>query len=116
MIVCSTQELFSYIDVDHSGYINIKELIMYLDSVADEGVDENEVREIFNRLDVTGDRNIDYWEFEVLPLCLLVWYIVEFLFVHSFSCQKTQNACISVLSGVYGFQFYYYVCPIMIRR
>ena len=71
---------------------------MYLDSVADEGVDENEVREIFNRLDVTGDRNIDYWEFEVLPLCLLV-YIVEFLFVHSFSCRKTQNACIFVLSG-----------------
>ena len=26
-------------------------------------------------------------------------YTVEFLFVHSFSCQKTQNACIFLLSG-----------------
>ena len=59
--------------MDSSGYINIKELIMYLDSVADDGVDESEVREIFNKLDVTGDRNIDYWEFEVVPLCFLVY-------------------------------------------
>ena len=57
--------------MDSSGYINIKELIMYLDSVADDGVDESEVREIFNKLDVTGDRNIDYWEFEVVPLCIV---------------------------------------------
>ena len=26
-------------------------------------------------------------------------HTVEFLFVHSFSCRKTQNTCIFVLSG-----------------
>ena len=52
-------------DSDNSGFINIKEMIEYLDSVCDDEVDEREVREIFSKLDVTGDRTIDLWEFQV---------------------------------------------------
>ena len=52
-------------DSDNSGFINIKEMIEYLDSVCDDEVDEKEVREIFSKLDVTGDRTIDLWEFQV---------------------------------------------------
>ena len=50
--------------MDNSGCIHIKEMIEYLDSVCDD-IDEKNVREIFAKLDVTGDRNIDFWEFEV---------------------------------------------------
>ena len=59
------QELFSAIDVDNSGFINIKEMIEFLQSVCDDEVDESEVRGIFKKMDVTGDRTIDFWEFEV---------------------------------------------------
>ena len=40
-------------------------MIEYLDSVCDDQIDEKEVRGIFATLDVTGDRTIDLWEFEV---------------------------------------------------
>ena len=59
------QELFSAIDQDNSGFINIKEMIEFLQSVCDDEVDESEVRGIFTKMDVTGDRTIDFWEFEV---------------------------------------------------
>ena len=59
------QELFSAIDQDNSGFINIKEMIEFLQSVCDDEVDESEVRGIFSKMDVTGDRTIDFWEFEV---------------------------------------------------
>ena len=59
------QELFSAIDQDNSGFINIKEMIEFLQSVRDDEVDESEVRGIFSKMDVTGDRTIDFWEFEV---------------------------------------------------
>ena len=64
-ICYSLQELFNAIDVDNSGYINIKEMVDYLHSVCDDEVDEEEVRVIFSRLDVSGDRTIDFDEFEV---------------------------------------------------
>ena len=60
------QELFNAIDSDNSGFINIKEMIEYLDSVCDDEINEKEVREIFSTLDVTGDRTIDLWEFQVV--------------------------------------------------
>ena len=53
------------IDQDNSGFINIKEMIEFLQSVCDDEVDESEVRGIFSKMDVTGDRTIDFWEFEV---------------------------------------------------
>ena len=59
------QELFSAIDVDNSGFINIKEMIEFLQSVCDDEVDESEVRGIFSKMDATGDRTLDFWEFEV---------------------------------------------------
>lgn len=40
-------------------------MIEYLNSVVDDDVDEDEVRSIFKCLDVSGDRTIDFWEFEV---------------------------------------------------
>ena len=51
--------------MDNSGFINLKEMIEYLNSVVDDDVDEDEVRSIFKCLDVSGDRTIDFWEFEV---------------------------------------------------
>ena len=67
--------------MDNSGFINIKEMIEYLHSVCDDQVDpddhdddddddddqvdEAEVRGIFSKMDVTGDRTVDFWEFEV---------------------------------------------------
>ena len=65
MILVDNQELFNAIDSDNSGFINIKEMIEYLDSVLDDEVDEKQVRGIFSKLDVTGDRTIDLWEFQV---------------------------------------------------
>ena len=65
------QELFSAIDEDNSGFINIKEMIEFLQSVCDDEVDESEVRGIFSKMDVTGDRTIDFWEFEVRILLRL---------------------------------------------
>ena len=64
-ILVHNQELFNAIDSDNSGFINIKEMIEYLDSVCDDEVDEKDVRDIFSKLDVTGDRTIDLWEFQV---------------------------------------------------
>ena len=65
MIIVTSQELFNAIDVDNSGYINIKEMLEYLHSVCDDEVDEDEVKKIFSRLDISGDRTIDFNEFEV---------------------------------------------------
>ena len=43
-------------------------MVDYLHSVCDDEVDEEEVRGIFSKLDVSGDRTIDFWEFEVCNL------------------------------------------------
>lgn len=52
-------------DVDCSGFISLKEMIEYLHTVCDDDVDEDQVRQIFKRLDVSGDRTVDFNEFKV---------------------------------------------------
>ena len=68
----TAQELFNAIDGDNSGYINIQEMIEYLHAVCGDDVDEGEIRAIFSKIDVTGDRTIDFWEFEVciMNICI----------------------------------------------
>jgi len=51
-------------DVDCSGFISLKEMIEYLHTVCDDDVDEDQVRQIFKRLDVSGDRTVDFNEFK----------------------------------------------------
>ena len=58
-------------------------MIEYLNSVCDDDVDEDEVRSIFKCLDVSGDRTIDFWEFEVskhsmmLPFLMHIGYCIN---------------------------------------
>jgi len=65
-------------DVDNSGYINLKEMIEYLHTVCDDEVDEDQVRQIFKRLDVSGDRTIDFNEFEVRLIFIIYCLILSF--------------------------------------
>ena len=68
------QELFKSIDCDGNGTLSLSEIILFLKSMCDD-ISEDNIVKIFENLDSTGDKSVDFKEFKVsayftLPLKL----------------------------------------------
>ena len=59
-------ELFKSIDTDGSGTLSLSEVILFLKSMCDDISEENIMR-IFESLDDSGDKSVDFDEFKVGP-------------------------------------------------
>ena len=57
-------DLFKSIDQDGSGSLSLPEVILFLKSLTDDLSEEN-ISKIFEGLDETGDKLIDFEEFQV---------------------------------------------------
>ena len=57
-------DIFKKIDVDNSDSLSLKEVVLYLKSIMDDVSDEN-VEQVFNHLDTSGDKTVDFDEFKV---------------------------------------------------
>ena len=57
-------ELFRSIDSDGSGVLTMPEVVLFLKSITDDISTEN-IEKIFDGLDDSGDRSIDFEEFKV---------------------------------------------------
>ena len=57
-------ELFNSIDTDNDGSLCLSEVITFLKSITDDLSIEN-IEKIFNSLDRSGDRAVDFPEFRV---------------------------------------------------
>ena len=55
--------MFRSIDSDGSGVLTMPEIVLFLKSITDDLSEEN-VEKIFNGLDDSGDRSIDFEEFK----------------------------------------------------
>ena len=58
-------DLFKSIDHDGSGCLTLPEVILFLKSLTDDLSEEN-IEKIFEGLDETGDKTIDFEEFKVV--------------------------------------------------
>ena len=58
-------ELFRSIDSDGSGVLTMPEVVLFLKSITDDISTEN-IEKIFDGLDDSGDRSIDFEEFKVI--------------------------------------------------
>ena len=57
-------ELFNSIDIDSDGALCLSEVITFLKSITDDLSIDN-IEKIFNSLDKSGDRSVDFDEFKV---------------------------------------------------
>ena len=57
-------DLFKSIDCDGSGSLTLPEVVLFLKSITDDLSEEN-IEKIFDGLDETGDKSIDFEEFKV---------------------------------------------------
>ena len=57
-------ELFNSIDTDNDGNLCLSEVITFLKSITDDLSTDN-IEKIFNSLDRSGDRSVDFKEFKV---------------------------------------------------
>ena len=57
-------ELFNSIDIDSDGSLCLSEVITFLKSITDDLSIDN-IEKIFNSLDKSGDRSVDFDEFKV---------------------------------------------------
>ena len=60
------KELFKSIDTDGSGTLSLSEVILFLKSMCDDISEENIIK-IFESLDDSGDKSVDFDEFKVGP-------------------------------------------------
>ena len=58
------QALFKSIDCDGSGQLSLPEVVLFLKSITDDISEEN-IEKIFEGLDASGDRQVDFDEFKV---------------------------------------------------
>ena len=58
------RDLFKSIDQDEDGSLCLSEVIVFLKSITDDLSTEN-IEKIFNSLDKSGDRSVDFHEFKV---------------------------------------------------
>ena len=56
--------MFKTIDCDGSGSLSLSEVVLFLKSITDDISDEN-IGKIFEGLDASGDRVVDFDEFKV---------------------------------------------------
>ena len=57
-------DLFKSIDCDGSGSLTLPEVVLFLKSITDDLSEEN-IEKIFDGLDETGDKSIDFKEFKI---------------------------------------------------
>ena len=57
-------DLFKSIDCDGSGSLTLPEVVLFLKCITDDLSEEN-IEKIFDGLDETGDKSIDFEEFKV---------------------------------------------------
>ena len=57
-------DMFRSIDTDGSKTLSINEVVLYLKSITDDISEEN-IEKVFNNLDKSGDRCVDFEEFKV---------------------------------------------------
>ena len=68
------KEVFDMIDTDGSGNLSLEEVLLYLKSITDDISEEN-LEKIFEGIDTSGDKVVDFDEFKVLAQ-----YITKFSF------------------------------------
>ena len=56
--------MFKSIDCDGSGQLSLPEVVLFLKSITDDISEEN-IEKIFEGLDASGDRQVDFEEFKV---------------------------------------------------
>ena len=58
------KEVFDIIDTDKSGNLSMEEVLLYLKSITDDISEEN-IEKIFEGIDTSGDKVVDFDEFKV---------------------------------------------------
>ena len=58
------QQVFDAIDTDKSGSLSLEEVILHLKSITDDVSEEN-IEKIFEGIDTSGDKAVDFEEFKV---------------------------------------------------
>ena len=58
------KEVFDVIDTDKSGSLSLEEVLLYLKSITDDISEEN-IEKIFEGIDTSGDKVVDFDEFKV---------------------------------------------------
>ena len=58
------KEVFDIIDTDKSGNLSLEEVLLYLKSITDDISEEN-LEKIFEGIDTSGDKVVDFDEFKV---------------------------------------------------
>ena len=61
------QQVFDAIDTDKSGSLSLDEVILHLKSITDDVSEEN-IEKIFEGIDTSGDKAVDFEEFKVYTL------------------------------------------------
>ena len=69
-------DLFKSIDCDGSGSLTLPEVVLFLKSITDDLSEEN-IEKIFDGLDETGDKSIDFEEFKVSLYCVLMLFVIS---------------------------------------
>ena len=73
------KEVFDVIDTDKSGSLSLEEVLLYLKSITDDISEEN-IEKIFEGIDTSGDKVVDFDEFKVKN------------YFHVVDCIKKYNA------------------------
>ena len=63
--------MFNSIDSDDSGSLSLPEVVLFLKSITDDISEEN-IEKIFESLDSSGDRVVDFEEFKVLIISKMI--------------------------------------------
>ena len=58
------KEVFDLIDSDKSGSLSLEEVVLHLKSITDD-VSEDNIAKIFEGIDTSGDKMVDFDEFKV---------------------------------------------------
>ena len=64
------QDLFHRIDIDESGTLDLKEVVIFFKSITDD-IDMENIENIFQRLDEDNSKDLDYHEFKEIFLNFL---------------------------------------------
>ena len=67
--------MFDLIDTDGSGSLSLEEVVLYLKSITDD-ISEDNIQKIFEGIDTSGDKAVDFEEFKVeKTIVIYIYYI-----------------------------------------